>query len=279
MRSSPSLIFHDGDWLSATITLVVSAIYWVVRPRDRAATNLFLFGSIAWWVGYGGLTKLGGLLLAPPFRSESWGGVLGILIFLLYHLSQSKNRAALRLAQYGLLAGGVGFVLAVFVRHPFRMDVGFLANWALETFLEDRGGKLWILHGMGRSLWRMAPSARWSQTCGGRRAAKAFRCLLRICRLDCADVDEPAPSPDRLDASLRFGANSALCGFGRLGLVHRYWRLADPHRSLRSRPIPEGEPGPRARDPPSERGWFSSWRYSGCKRSDRSCKGSRSTTT
>lgn len=127
------LNFHDGDWLAATITLVISGIYWVVRPRDRSATNLFLFGSIAWWIGYGGLTKIGGLLLAPPFRSESWSGVLGVLIYLLLHLSRSKNRAALMLAQYGLLAGGIGFVLAVFLRHPFEADWAFLADWKNKT--------------------------------------------------------------------------------------------------------------------------------------------------
>jgi hypothetical protein len=122
------LHFHDGDWLSATITLVVSTIYWVVRPKDRKGTTLFFWAAIAWWVGYGLLTKLGGLRLAPLHRSESWGGVLGVLVVLMYYLSKRKNYAALMLCLYGCIGGGLAFSTAVCLRHPLIFKWGPLAN-------------------------------------------------------------------------------------------------------------------------------------------------------
>jgi hypothetical protein len=116
--------FHDGDWLSATLTLVVSAVYWLVRPQDRRATILFLGAAISWWIGYGLLTKLGGLRLAPLHRSESWGGVLGILVFLIVILIRRENRAALMLCLYGCIGGGLAFALAVFIHHPIALQWG-----------------------------------------------------------------------------------------------------------------------------------------------------------
>ena len=36
--------FHDGAWLGAATTLVVSGLYWWLRPKDRPATWLFFWG-------------------------------------------------------------------------------------------------------------------------------------------------------------------------------------------------------------------------------------------
>ncbi|HUW59556.1 MAG TPA: hypothetical protein VMZ06_01015 [Candidatus Bathyarchaeia archaeon] len=122
--------FHDGEWLAATIVLVVSGAYWLARPKDRRATALFFWGAAAWWIGYGGLTKLGGLRLAPLHRSESWGGVLGMLVVLLVYLARRQNRAALMLSLYGIVGGGFAFSLAVFFRHPIVVHWGpFTGNW------------------------------------------------------------------------------------------------------------------------------------------------------
>ncbi|MCA9436467.1 MAG: hypothetical protein KC978_11845, partial [Candidatus Omnitrophica bacterium] len=121
--------FHDGDWLPATLTLMTASIYWLVRPKDREGASLFFWGAVAWWIGYLSLTKFGGLRLGPLHRSESWGGVLGVLVVVLIYLVRRKNRAALMMSLYGILAGGFGFVMAVFIRHPIMVDWGPFADW------------------------------------------------------------------------------------------------------------------------------------------------------
>jgi hypothetical protein len=121
--------FHDGDWLAAVIVLVVSAVYWWARPKDRPAAGLFFWGAIGWWIGYLGLTKFGGLLLAPPYRGENWSGGVGILVVLLIYLRCKKNRAALMMSLYGIVGGGLSFALAVFIRHPVRVNWGPFADW------------------------------------------------------------------------------------------------------------------------------------------------------
>ena len=141
--------FHDGDWLAATLTLVVSGTYWLSRPKDRSATALFFCGAVAWWVGYLAFTKFGGLRLAPLHRSESWGGVVGILVVLMVYLIRRHNRAALMLCLYGVLGGGMAFAFAVFIRHPLVVHWGpFAANgpfkgpWPQWRFAEDSFGFL-----------------------------------------------------------------------------------------------------------------------------------------
>ncbi len=121
--------FHDGDWLPATLTLITMIVYRFLRPKDKQGTDLFLWGAIAWWIGYAVLTKFGGLRLGPNHRSESWGGVLGILLVVLIFLKNRNNRAALMMTLYGILSGGFGFVLAVFLRHPIMVRWGPFEGW------------------------------------------------------------------------------------------------------------------------------------------------------
>ena len=136
--------FHDGDWLAASLALIVGAVYWGVRPQDRRGALLIFWAAVAWWIGYGLLTKIGGLRLAPLHRSESWGGVLGLLVALVVHLIRRRNRAALMLCSYGLLGGGLAYVLAVFIRHPLALRWGPFANvnfsWPSWTVAEDSFG-------------------------------------------------------------------------------------------------------------------------------------------
>jgi len=133
--------FHSGDWLAAATTLVVSGLYWGLRPKDRPATALFFWGAVAWWAGYLGFTKFGGLRLAPLHRSESWGGILGVLVVLALYLIRRKNRAALMLCLYGVLGGGLAFALAVFLRHPLAVQWGpFKGAWPQWRFAEDSFG-------------------------------------------------------------------------------------------------------------------------------------------
>ena len=137
--------FHDGDWLSATLTLVVSGLYWIWRPKDRPAAALFFFAALAWWIGYGVLTQGFDLRLAPWHRSESWGGVLGVLVTLIIYLWRRNNRAALMLCRYGIVGGGLAFTIAVFLRHPAMAKWGPFEAWpqlASWRFAEDSFGFL-----------------------------------------------------------------------------------------------------------------------------------------
>jgi len=128
-----------GDWFSPLIVLIVSGIYWLVRPKDRPAAGLFFLCAAAWWIGFLGLAKYGGLRLAPPNRAETWAGLLGVQAALLYHLVRQKNRAGVMLTLYAMLAGCIGFILAVFVYVPISAEWGpipLIAPWktAEETF-------------------------------------------------------------------------------------------------------------------------------------------------
>jgi len=137
--------FHDGDWSSATLTLIVGGIYWLLRPKDRPAAALFFFAALAWWIGYGILTQGFGLRLAPWHRSESWGGVLGVLVVLIIYLRRRNNRAALMLCRYGIVGGGLAFAVAVFLRHPAMAKWGPFEAWpelAGWRFSEDSFGFL-----------------------------------------------------------------------------------------------------------------------------------------
>lgn len=121
--------FHDGDFFAAAIALVIASAYALASKRGRQEALLFVWASLAWFSGYLLLTKFGGIQLGPPYRSESWGGVLGILIALMIYLYRTRNHAALLLCRYGLLGGGFAFALAVFIRHPIRVGWGPFASW------------------------------------------------------------------------------------------------------------------------------------------------------
>ncbi len=122
---------HGVDWLPATLAMIAGAVYGVVRPGDRPAAALIFRCAAGWWAGYLILTQWGGLLLAPPNRSESWGGVVGVLVVLMIHLKSRSNRAALLFCQYGILAGGLAFVAGFMLRHPVWM------RWGMFTLLPE----------------------------------------------------------------------------------------------------------------------------------------------
>ena len=121
--------FHDGDFFAALIALLVSAAYAAFRKGERSEALLFAALCGAWFAGYLLLTKFGGILLGPPYRSESWGGILGVLLALMFWLWRTRNRAAFLLGCYGTVGGGLAFALAVFIRHPVRVGWGPFASW------------------------------------------------------------------------------------------------------------------------------------------------------
>lgn len=121
--------FHDGDILATLIVLVIAGLWVLLRKKERSEALLYVGCAVAWLVGYFSLTWLGGIQLGPPYRSENWAGVLGIFVALIIYFTRTNNRAARLLCAYGTLGGGLAFALAVFIRHPIRVEWGPFASW------------------------------------------------------------------------------------------------------------------------------------------------------
>lgn len=128
--------WHDGEWFAALLALFASAGHWLVRPKDRREAGLFFACACGWWIGYLALTKFGGIELAPPHRSESWAGVLGIFVVFMVYLHRDKNRAAFAFGAYGALVGGLGYALALLARHPIHVSWGPFAG--SEEFMRGK---------------------------------------------------------------------------------------------------------------------------------------------
>jgi len=136
---------YDTQWIETTTAIAVAAIYYLARPRARQACILILMLCAGWLIGLGTLTLVLGLRLNPP-RSESWAGCLGLTIALLIYLHRTNNRAALMLARYGLLAGGLGFFLGDVVQIVQRAHWG---PFQYAVFQEHGGwGKMEKLFGL-----------------------------------------------------------------------------------------------------------------------------------
>lgn len=135
---------HDTYWFEATSALVVAALYGIASPKARGACKLILYIAGGWWLGLIVLTLLLGLQLNPP-RSDSWAACLGVTVAVFVYLWQTENRAALMLARYGLLAGGLGFLLGDFVQILQRSRWGIFEH---AVFQEHSGwGKMEKLFG------------------------------------------------------------------------------------------------------------------------------------
>lgn len=149
--------FHDSKYFSASIILVISSLVWLVRPADRAQAWLFIKGALAWWAGYLILTKFGGLALAPPHRSESWSGFVGVFTMLIFHFRATKNYAALMFTTYGAITGGFAFMLALLIPHPMNVRWGPFATYHTQIswkWSEELFG-LFMGLGIGWAAWRL----------------------------------------------------------------------------------------------------------------------------
>lgn len=182
LRPINRLLPNSGDWFAALLILLICGIWAIVRPREREEALLYVACAMGWWIGYLTLIKLPSLFLpypatslAPPNRLESWSGVLGILIVLMLYHIRKKNRAALMLSLYGLVGGGFAFPLAVFVRHPVRVE------W----------GPFGILHGAAQ--WKIA-----EESFGFFMGLAIALGVLRLVRGGLAPAPEDIP-PKRLD--------------------------------------------------------------------------------
>ncbi len=105
---------HDTDWVAASSALIVAVLYALIRPDSRSACALIAVLAIGWWGGYLLLTVLLGLHMTPP-RSDNWSGCVGLFVALLIYLTRRRDRAAVKMAAFGFLAGGIGFAIGDFV--------------------------------------------------------------------------------------------------------------------------------------------------------------------
>ncbi|MBN2131998.1 MAG: hypothetical protein JW741_21025, partial [Sedimentisphaerales bacterium] len=105
---------HDTDWVGASSALVVAVVGAALFPRDRSACVLIAVLALGWWGGYAVLTGLLGLHMTPP-RSDNWAGCVGLFVALVLYLLRRRERAAVALAGWGFVIGGLGFVIGDFV--------------------------------------------------------------------------------------------------------------------------------------------------------------------
>jgi hypothetical protein len=119
---------NDTDWVAAASALAVALVWTKLGPRDRPAGVLIAVLAAGWWAGYVVLTALGGLRMTPP-RSDNWAGCVGLFVALLLYLVRQKNRAALVLAGWGFLFGGLGFVLGDFAQMLGRAQWGPIGHY------------------------------------------------------------------------------------------------------------------------------------------------------
>jgi len=114
---------HDTDWVGASSALAVAVVCAAAFRRDRSACVLIAVLALGWWAGYAVLTGLLGLHMTPP-RSDNWAGCVGLFVALVLYLHKCNNRAALTLAGWGFLFGGLGFVVGDFFNMLGRAQWG-----------------------------------------------------------------------------------------------------------------------------------------------------------
>ena len=148
--------------------LVVSASIGSCGRRSELQAGLFVQGVVAWWVGYLAFTRLGGIELAPPNRSEAWGGFVAVLAVLIAHLARTRNRAAVSMTLIGTLTGGVAFVAALFLTHPLVVRWGPFADTTITDTWKLTEESFGFFMGLGVAV-AVARLLRGGLCAGGRR--------------------------------------------------------------------------------------------------------------
>ena len=115
--------FNDTDWYAALSALLVAGIYAVIIHRHRQACFFIMLIGLGWLAGYIILTELLGLRMTPP-RSDNWSGCVGIFVAIIFYLIYQQNKAALKVALCGFLAGGIGFAVGDFFNMLGRAQWG-----------------------------------------------------------------------------------------------------------------------------------------------------------
>jgi hypothetical protein len=126
-RLAETWYLNDTDWIAASSALLVAGVCAAIVPRFRPACILIMVLAAGWWAGYLILTGLLRLHMTPP-RSDNWSGCVGLFVALVLYLVRRQNRAALKVALWGFLAGGIGFAVGDFVNMLGRAQWGPIGN-------------------------------------------------------------------------------------------------------------------------------------------------------
>lgn len=145
---------YNSNWLNAATAIVVGTIAALRSPRHRGACWLVAGLGLGWFAGMFLLVHVADLRINPP-RHDAWAGCLGMQAALLIYFFVDKNRAALMLAGYGLIAGGYGFACGEFLQALGRAEWGpvgsipALKEFGAWTVMEQTFG---YIMGFGVSL-------------------------------------------------------------------------------------------------------------------------------
>lgn len=126
---------HDTDWVGASSALLVAGVCAVLIPADRGACRLVAMLALGWWAGYLVLTVLLRLHMTPP-RSDNWAGSVGLFIALILYLRRHGNRVPVTTAGWGILIGGIGFVLGDFANMLGRAQWGPIGRYGILQGLD-----------------------------------------------------------------------------------------------------------------------------------------------
>lgn len=135
----------DSDWVSAASALAVAVVLGLAVPRVRAACLLIGLLAGGWLAGYGLLRVVLGLRMTPP-RSDNGAGCVGLFVALVAALVVRRDRAALRLATAGFLAGGVGFAVGDLANMLGRAQWGPIGRYEMLQGLDTWK---WMEQGFG----------------------------------------------------------------------------------------------------------------------------------
>ncbi len=105
---------YDTLWLHACVATLLGALF-IAFPRHKEVGGLIALLGFSWLASMFLLVGLTGFRINPS-RGDAWAGCLGIQTGLAYFLWSRRNRAALLLTGYGLLAGGYGFAVGCFLQ-------------------------------------------------------------------------------------------------------------------------------------------------------------------
>ena len=120
----------NTNWLNAATAIAVGISAMVLTPRCRGASLLMACLGTGWFAGMFLLIHVAGFRINPP-RHDAWAGCLGMLLALIGYFLFEKNRAAIMLTGYGLLAGGYGFACGEFLQALGRAKWGPVGTYPI----------------------------------------------------------------------------------------------------------------------------------------------------
>jgi hypothetical protein len=139
------LDWHDINWTSALLAIIVVLARGAIRRRLTWADRLILSMAAGWWVGF--LVLAIGLRLEMiPSRSANWAGCVGMAIAMWFFLHRSRLPAVILASLTTGIVGGLGFALATLFK-LIEIKSGLATNW--HSVLEQTYG---LINGIGLAV-------------------------------------------------------------------------------------------------------------------------------